>query len=69
VLAKRVKAITDTPVLIGVGVSTPEQAVEATAEADGVIVGSALMRRVLDGESPEQLGEAVAAIRAALDAG
>ncbi|MEY2566553.1 MAG: tryptophan synthase alpha chain [Actinomycetota bacterium] len=69
VLAKRLKAITDKPVLIGVGVSTPEQAVEASAEADGVIVGSALMRRILDGESPEQLGEAVAAIRAALDAG
>jgi tryptophan synthase alpha chain len=34
-----------------------------------VIVGSALMRRVLDGASPEELGEAVAAIRAALDAG
>jgi tryptophan synthase alpha chain len=69
VLAKRLKAITDKPVLVGVGVSTPEQAVEVCAEADGVIVGSALMRRVLDGESPERLGEAVAAIRAALDAG
>jgi tryptophan synthase alpha chain len=69
VLAKRLKAITDKPVLIGVGVSTPEQAVEASAEADGVIVGSALMRRMLDGATPEQLGDAVGAIRAALDRG
>jgi tryptophan synthase alpha chain len=69
VLAKRLKAITDKPVLIGVGVSTPEQAVEACAEADGVIVGSALMRLVLDGASPEELGSAVAAMRAALDRG
>jgi tryptophan synthase alpha chain len=69
VLAKRLKAITDKPVLVGVGVSTPEQAVEVCAEADGVIVGSALMRRMLDGASPEELGAAVADIRAALDAG
>jgi tryptophan synthase alpha chain len=69
VLAKRLKAITDKPVLIGVGVSTPEQAVEASAEADGVLVGSALMRRMLDGATPEQLGDAVGAIRAALDRG
>lgn len=69
VLAKRLKAVTDKPVLIGVGVSTPEQAVEACAEADGVIVGSALMRRMLDGEAPEEVGAAVGAIRAALDNG
>jgi tryptophan synthase alpha chain len=69
VLAKRLKAVTDKPVIVGVGVSTPEQAVEACAEADGVVVGSALMRRMLDGATPEELGEAVAAIRSALDAG
>ena len=68
VLAKRLKAITDKPVLVGVGVSTPEQAVEACADADGVIVGSALMRRMLDGASPEDLGAAVAELRSALDA-
>lgn len=69
VLAERLKAHTDKPVLLGFGVSTPEQAVEACAEADGVIVASALMRMVLDGASPDQVGEAVAAMRAALDAG
>jgi tryptophan synthase alpha chain len=69
VLAKRLKAITEKPVIIGVGVSTPEQAVEACTEADGVVVASALMRLVLDGASPEQVGEAVGAIRTALDQG
>jgi tryptophan synthase alpha chain len=69
VLAKRLKAITDKPVIVGVGVSTAEQAVEACAEADGVIMASALMRRVLDGAPPEELGEAVGTIRAALDRG
>jgi tryptophan synthase alpha chain len=69
VLAKRVKEVTDKPVLIGFGISTPEQAVEACKVADGVVVASALMRRYLDGASPLELGEQVAAIRRGLDAG
>src|SRR6185369_17225166 len=48
VLAKRLKATTDKPVLVGFGISTPAQAVEAATEADGVVVASALMRIVLD---------------------
>ena len=66
VMGKRVKAVTDTPVLIGVGVSTPEQAVEAAASADGVIVGSALVRRLLDGAGPDGARDFVASLRAAL---
>ena len=65
-LATRVKAVTDRPVLIGFGVSTPDQAVAATATADGVVVASALMRRVLDGATPDELGRDVAALRVAL---
>lgn len=67
VLAKRMKAITDRPVIMGFGVTTPEQAAVVAEPADGVIVASALMRRVLDGASPEQVGESVSALRAALD--
>lgn len=69
VMGKRLKEATDKPVLIGFGVSTPAQAVEACAEADGVIVASALMRRLLDGAGPDEIGTAVAELRAALDAG
>lgn len=69
VMAKRLKAHTDKPVLLGFGISTPAHAVEACAEADGVIVASALMRRLIDGASPDQIGSTVAAFRAALDAG
>ncbi|MDP9070627.1 MAG: tryptophan synthase subunit alpha [Actinomycetota bacterium] len=69
VMAKRLKAVTDLPVLIGFGVSTPAQAAEAGAVADGVIVASALMRRMLDGASPDEVGASVAELRAALDAG
>jgi tryptophan synthase alpha chain len=69
VLAKRLKAHTDKPVVMGFGISTPELAVSAAAEADGVVVASALMRLMLDGQGPGAVGDAVAAIRAALDRG
>lgn len=67
VLGRRLKAATDKPVLLGVGVGTPEQAAEAAEEADGVIVGSALVRRLLEGAGPEGAAEFVAALRAGLD--
>lgn len=68
VLAKRLKAITDKPVLVGFGVSTPRHAVELSADADGVITASVLMRCLLDGGTPEDVGGLVADMRAALDA-
>ena len=66
-MGRRLKAATDKPVLLGVGLSTPEQAVEAASVSDGVIVGSALVRRLLEGGGPEQAGTLVAAMRRALD--
>jgi tryptophan synthase alpha chain len=44
-LVRRVKANTQLPVAVGFGVSTPEQAAAVASVADGVIVGSALVRR------------------------
>ncbi len=67
VMGSRCKALTDRPVLLGVGISTAEQAVEAASFADGVVVGSALVRRLLEGGGPEQAGAFVASLRAALD--
>ena len=69
VIAKRLKAITDKPVLVGVGISNAKQAVEICAEADGVVIGSALMRRVLEGVGASGAGAFISEIRAALDAG
>lgn len=43
-LVHRVRAVTDVPVCVGLGVSNGEQAAAVGAEADGVIVGSALVR-------------------------
>jgi tryptophan synthase alpha chain len=68
-LAARVKAVTDLPVLIGFGVSTVAQAAEAGRAGDGVVIASALMRRVLDGATARELGADVAAYRSALDLG
>jgi len=67
-IARRCKELTDLPVLVGVGISTPEQAVEVCQVADGVVVGSALMRRLLDGEGPDGAAGLVTAFREALEA-
>ncbi len=50
-LVARVRAVTDLPVCVGLGVSTGKQAAELAADADGVIVGSALVR-TLAGPGP-----------------
>jgi tryptophan synthase alpha chain len=67
-MGRRCKAATDRPVLIGVGISTPEQAVAAAVAADGVIVGSALIARLLRGGGPDEAHEFIGSLRAALDA-
>jgi tryptophan synthase alpha chain len=68
-VARRLKGVTDLPVLIGVGISTPAQAVEACEVADGVVVGSALVRRVLERGGPEEVAEVLRGFRTALDSG
>jgi tryptophan synthase alpha chain len=65
-VAARCKQESDTPVLIGVGISTPQQAREVVAVADGVVVGSALVHRLLEGAGPDGAAEFVAGIRAAI---
>jgi tryptophan synthase alpha chain len=69
-LAARLKAITDVPVLVGVGVSNAEQAREASQVADGVVMGASVVRRLLEGGpdgGPELVGAYIAEIRAAMD--
>jgi len=43
-LVERLRTLTDVPVALGFGISTPEQVKEASAVADAVVVGSALVR-------------------------
>jgi tryptophan synthase alpha chain len=61
-LARRLKAITDVPVLVGVGVSNAAQAHEACQVADGVVMGAAVVRRLLEGGA-DAVGEFVAEVR------
>jgi tryptophan synthase alpha chain len=57
---------TDAPILVGVGVSSPEQAGAAARHADGVVIGSAVVRRLADEGAPA--AEAfLADVRDALD--
>lgn len=59
-LVARVRALTDLPVAVGLGVSTGDQAEEVASYADGVIVGSAFIARIL--AAPDHAA-AVAAVR------
>ncbi len=65
-IARRVKAVTDKPVLVGVGVSNAEQAREACRTADGVIQGASVVRRLME-SGPDAVGEYIAEVRAAID--
>jgi tryptophan synthase alpha chain len=68
-IARRCKAVTDTPVLVGVGIGTAEQAVRVCEVADGVVVGSAVVRRMLAEGGTEAAADFVGSIRDALDRG
>ena len=56
----------DLPVYVGIGVSNAEQAVEAASSADGVVLGSAVVTRVVE-QGAEAAAEFLAGVRAALD--
>ncbi|MBI1352409.1 MAG: tryptophan synthase subunit alpha [Actinomycetales bacterium] len=53
-LVKRCRSLTDLPIAVGIGISTGEQAAEVAGYADGVIVGAAFVRRVLN--APDHAG-------------
>lgn len=50
-LVRRARKVTETPLCVGLGVSTGEQAAQVARFADGVIVGSALVRCLVEAES------------------
>ncbi|MEY2755635.1 MAG: tryptophan synthase alpha chain, partial [Actinomycetota bacterium] len=66
-LATRLKAVTDVPVLVGVGVSNAAQAAEAVQVADGVVQGASVVRRLVEGGA-EAVAKYVAEVRSAIDA-
>jgi tryptophan synthase alpha chain len=54
-LVGRLRPLTGRPLLVGVGIAEPAQAAEACAFADGVVVGSALVRPLLEADPPAAL--------------
>jgi tryptophan synthase alpha chain len=65
-LVARLRVLTDRPLLVGVGIAEPSQAAKACAFADGVVVGSALVRPLLEADAAAALRLA-GAFRAAID--
>jgi tryptophan synthase alpha chain len=63
---ERLRASATLPVCVGFGVSRPEQAAAVARIADGVVVGSAIVRAA--GESVEAAAKLTASLRAAIDA-
>lgn len=66
-MIRTIRAATTLPILVGVGVSTPDQAVQICRHADGVVVGSALVHRLLEGGGPGAAAALVSELRLALD--
>ena len=52
-VVERVRAAADVPVAVGFGVGTPEQAAQVGEIADGVIIGSRLVRGIADAATPQ----------------
>jgi tryptophan synthase alpha chain len=63
---ERLRGVTTLPICVGFGISRPEQASTVAAMADGVVVGSAIVRAAADG--PEAALRLTRALRAAVDA-
>jgi tryptophan synthase alpha chain len=68
-LVSRTREATDLPIGVGLGVSNRNQAAEIAAYADGVIVGSALVRCLLDAPNEAAGAAAVGALATELAAG
>ncbi len=67
-ITRAVKSATDIPVAIGFGISTPEQAKKYSAIADGVIVGSAIVKIIAQHgkNAPEEVYKYVKSMKDAI---
>lgn len=67
-MVREVRSVSDIPVAIGFGISTPEQAANMAAKADGVIVGSAIVKQLAayGKEAPAHIGEYVGSMKSAI---
>ena len=58
----RIKASTDLPVIVGFGIKTPETSRAIASVADGAVVGSAIVSKIADGHSVDDILEFVASL-------
>ncbi len=68
-IVSQIRESTDVPVAIGFGISSPEQAKEFSALADGVIVGSAIVQIIGSGgdDVKQRLSEYIRSMKAAME--
>jgi tryptophan synthase alpha chain len=66
-VVNEVRGATATPVYVGIGITTAQQAAAAVEVADGVIVGTAIIQRLLDGEGASGVEIYVSELRRAID--
>jgi tryptophan synthase alpha chain len=65
----RVRSLTDKPIAVGFGIATPDHAAAVAQLADGVIVGSAVVRRCESETGPSDVKGFVSVLRAAMARG
>jgi len=68
-LVARLRRHTHLPIAVGLGVSTGDQAAQVAGYADGVIVGSAFVSRIIEAGSPAEAARSVGALARELAAG
>jgi tryptophan synthase alpha chain len=66
-VVRSIRRSSDVPALIGIGIATPDQAHKAAKVSDGVIVGSALVQRVMDDASASDVESFIREFRSAID--
>lgn len=63
---RRVKSLSERPVAVGFGIATPEQARLVAGPADGVIVGSAIVRLIAENPDLDKVESLVKGLREAI---
>ena len=66
-VCEKARKFTETPLAVGFGIGSAEAAVDAAEHADAVIVGSAVVKRLLDGQMEDAM-KLIRDMRSALDA-
>ena len=64
---RRIRRLTKHPLYVGFGISTPDDARRVAAVADGIVVGSALLKIVEKGGRPKDVERFIASLRRAID--